>query len=149
KGLAMKIETITPDVAHQRMTSAKPHRYLDVRSVEEFTQGHPEGAINIPIAFLRGGSMAPNPDFVKVVQATLPKEQPLVVGCQAGGRSAKACEMLSAAGYTTLANVDGGFGGRRDFIGRVVQKGWRELGLPESSDNSPGVSYESLSAKAK
>jgi rhodanese-related sulfurtransferase len=145
----MKIETITPDEAHRRMTGASHHRYLDVRSVEEFTQGHAEGAINIPIALMSGGGMSPNPNFMKVVQATIPKETPLVVGCQAGGRSGRACEMLAAAGYTTVANIDGGFGGRKDFIGRVAQKGWKDLGLPVSTDNSPGVSWESLSAKAK
>ena len=142
----MKIPSITPDAAHKLMTGPTPHRYLDVRTVDEFTAGHAEGAINVPAFVMAGGGMAPNPDFVKVVQAVLPKETPLVVGCMAGGRSAKACEMLAAAGYTTLANIDGGFGGRRDFIGRVAQKGWADLGLPVSTDNSPGVSYESLKA---
>ena len=37
------------------MTSEKPHTYLDVRTVEEFTAGHPEGAINVPIAVMQGG----------------------------------------------------------------------------------------------
>ena len=37
----------------------------------EFAQGHPEGAINIPIAVPGAAGMMPNPDFLNVVQKTL------------------------------------------------------------------------------
>ncbi len=145
----MTINNITPDAAHKLMTGAPAHRYLDVRTTEEFAAGHAEGAINVPVAFMTGAGMQMNPDFLRVVEAALPKDTPLVVGCMAGGRSSRACEVLDRAGYTALHNIDGGFGGRRDPSGRVVQKGWVDLGLPVSKDTSAGTSYESLKARVK
>ena len=41
--------------------------YLDVRSVPEFDQGHPAGALNIPLLHVQGGRMAPNADFQRVL----------------------------------------------------------------------------------
>ena len=42
--------------------------------------------------------------------------------------------MLEAAGYTDLTNVRGGFGGARDAAGQVVIAGWRDAGLPVSTE---------------
>jgi rhodanese-related sulfurtransferase len=145
----MGIQSITPDAAHRLMTATdQPHCYLDVRTVEEFEAGHPDGAINVPIAHMGSMGMQMNPDFLRVVQAVLPPETRLVVGCMSGGRSAKACELLASAGYATLFNVDGGFGGRRDVMGQLIQKGWADLGLPVARGNPPEGSYESLRARA-
>src|SRR5688500_8454101 len=83
--------------------------YLDVRSIPEFQQGHPIRAVNIPILhFLPGMGMLPNQDFEKVVEANLSKNTRLVVGCKSGARSARACEILIAMGYTHVANDRGG-----------------------------------------
>jgi rhodanese-related sulfurtransferase len=104
-------------------------KYLDVRSVEEFGAGHPAGAWNVPI-FQRGPmGMTPNDDFVAVVAKTFTKDTKLVVGCGSGPRSERACELLAAAGYKDLVNVEGGFMGGRDEAGRPVP-GWASLGLP-------------------
>ena len=62
--------------------------YIDVRTEREFANGHPQGAVNIPVAFpdpARGMMM--NPDFVKVVEANFPHDKKIIVGCQAGPRS--------------------------------------------------------------
>jgi rhodanese-related sulfurtransferase len=124
--------------------------YIDVRTVREFTGGHPAGAVNIPVAFpdpARG--MAPNPDFVKVVEAYFPKDKKLLVGCQAGPRADAAARLLEEAGYQDVSSVQGGFGGMRDPSGQVVFPGWSSLGLPVSQENGEGVGYESLAAKVK
>ena len=52
-----------------------------------------------------------------------------------------------SAGYTDLTNVVGGFGGQRDQSGAVVVKGWRDEGLPVSSDVGD-AGYQALRAKA-
>jgi len=88
-----------------------------------------------------------NPDFVSVVAKNFPKDKKLVLGCQAGGRSARAAGLLAEAGYQDLSNMLGGFGGMRDQTGRLIAAGWEESGLPVSKDNGEGVSYASLSAK--
>ena len=103
-----------------------------MRTEGEFAAGHPAGARNVPVVIVDPATRqpAPNPDFVAVVTRQLPRETKLLVGCQAGGRSQRACELLAEAGWTDLTNVRGGFGGARDASGRVVVPGWEDAGLP-------------------
>ncbi len=131
----MAIKQAEPAQAHDILTKNPGAVYLDVRTEGEFAQGHPADAINIPVVFIKGpGQMEVNPDFVAVAEKVLPKATMLVVGCLAGGRSQRACEMLEAAGYADLTNVRGGFGGARDAGGQVVVPGWRDAGLPVTTD---------------
>src|SRR5262245_57785208 len=105
--------------------------YLDVRSVPEFADGHPPKAINIPIMdFVPGRGMTPNPDFVQEVDAQIPKDAKIIVGCRSGGRSARACEIMEKMGYSNCANMRGGFVGAADHMGRLVEPGWSLLELP-------------------
>ncbi len=60
---------------------------LDVRSQEEFDARHLDGATLIPVDQLEGRI------------AEVPRDHPVVVYCQSGGRSASAARMLAAAGY--------------------------------------------------
>jgi rhodanese-related sulfurtransferase len=143
----MAIKQVEPSAAHQILSDNPEAIYLDVRTEEEFAHGHPAGAINLPVMFMIPGRPQPNPDFIAVAEQVLPKGGQLVVGCLAGGRSQRACEMLEEAGYTDLTNVRGGFGGQRDASGQIVVKGWREAGLPVSQDLD-GVSYAAIRAKA-
>ena len=144
----MAIKHHKPAHAHKKLKETPGAIYLDVRTEAEFAQGHPEGALNVPVVFIKGpGQMELNPDFLAVVEKILPKDVTLVVGCLAGGRSARACEMLEEAGYVELINVLGGFGGQRDQSGTVVVVGWRDEGLPISSEPVER-SYQALRAKA-
>jgi rhodanese-related sulfurtransferase len=79
--------------------------YLDVRSESEFEAGHPPGAINVPINV---------GDFLSAVAQRFKKDSKLVVGCQAGGRSMRACVALEQNGYSNLADNFQGFGGWLD-----------------------------------
>ena len=77
--------------------------YLDVRSVPEFEQGHPEKARNIPVIDLVPGmGMVANQDFTKVVESNIPKDASILVGCKSGGRSARAIEIMAQMGFRTL-----------------------------------------------
>ncbi len=145
----MPINNITPPEAKAFLDQNSDALYIDVRSIPEFLRGHPEKALNIPLNHLNEQSrqMLPNSHFLKVVSAHFPKDKKLVIGCQAGGRSQQACDMLEAAGYTQLYNMLGGFGGGRNFeTGEPVQ-GWSAEGLPVSTENGEGVGYESLAEK--
>ncbi len=147
KGDNMK--EVSPQEAHDLMQGDSGYTYLDVRSVPEFEAGHPAGAKNIPIMhFSPGIGMSSNPDFMAVVEANIPKDEKLVIGCKTGGRSARACEILSQMGYTDVANVRGGFVGAMDNTGRIVEPGWSMLDLPSSTESDESTSYESLAAKA-
>ncbi|KAJ1403891.1 Rhodanese-like domain [Sesbania bispinosa] len=69
-------------VAHELLLAG--HKYLDVRTPEEFNAGHAPGAINIPYMFRVGSGMTKNSNFVKE-------------GCQLGKRSMMAASDLLAA----------------------------------------------------
>ena len=147
----MAIKEITPQQAHETLSADTSAVYIDVRTEQEFANGHPAGAVNIPVAFAdpaRG--MVLNPDFVNVVERNFAKDKKIIVGCQSGARSAprrRVC--LVEAGYQDIANLLGGFGGMRDQMGKVIAPGWSASGLPVSHDNGDGVSYESLAEKVK
>jgi rhodanese-related sulfurtransferase len=144
----MPINQLEPPQAHQTLQNNSDAIYLDVRTEQEFAQGHPAGAVNIPFVFIKGpGQMEPNPDFVAVAEKVLPKSKKLVVGCLSGGRSQRACEALEQAGYSDVSNVRGGFGGARDGSGQVMVAGWRDAGLPVSQDLGE-ASYQALRKKA-
>jgi rhodanese-related sulfurtransferase len=144
----MPIKQLQPPQAYESLKSNPGAIYLDVRTESEFAQGHPAGAFNVPVVFIKGpGQMEPNPEFAAVVGKVIPKDTPLVVGCMAGGRSQRACEILEQAGYRNLTNVQGGYGGARDASGKIVVPGWRDAGLPVSNDLGEAA-YQSLRSKA-
>ncbi len=144
----MAIKQAEPPQAYDTLRANPGAIYLDVRTEAEFAAGHPEGALNVPVVFIKGpGQMEPNPEFAAVVEQAIPKGVKLVVGCLAGGRSQRACEILEGCGYTDLTNVRGGFGGARDAAGAVVVPGWRDAGLPVSKELGDRC-YSALRAKA-
>lgn len=120
---------VSPVEAKQLMDD-EGYTYLDVRTEAEFVAGRPAGAKLVPIMLAGPGGMVPNPDFLKGVEALFPKDAKLVVGCKAGGRSAKAAAALTGAGYTNVIDQRAGFDGARNSFGQVTEKGWAESGLP-------------------
>lgn len=131
----MAIKQQVPAEAFQSLRANPDALYLDVRTEGEFAAGHAAGAINIPVMIARApGQMQMNPEFVEVAEKVIAKNHKLVVGCMAGGRSQRACEMLEEAGFTDLTNVVGGFGGQRDATGKVVVAGWKDAGLPVTTE---------------
>lgn len=140
----MAIEQIVPSDAKAALDADTNAVYLDVRTEGEFALGHPEGAINIPVAFQSpAGGMMPNPDFQAVADGALDRETRIYCGCQSGVRSQYAAQMLEKAGYTNVANVVGGFGGKvNPATGMVEAPGWRDSGLPVSTDVTERNSYD-------
>src|SRR5262249_9166669 len=128
------------------LVSEQGYSYLDVRSVAEFESGHPQGAFNIPIADMGPRGMAPNLDFLSVVQKTFPKDTKLVVGCQSGGRSLQAVTLLLSSGYADVVDRRAGCRGGLDPTGRP-EPGWGPRGFPTASAAEPGRSYAELKAK--
>ncbi len=141
----MSYENQTPDQAQGLLSDSDEWTYLDVRTTEEFEAGHVPGAYNIPVVFRDPSiGMAPNPDFVAQVQKHFGSDSKLVVGCAAGGRSARACEMLAASGYGALVNMHGGFSGAYGPAGNCMQKGWAESGLPVETETPAGRGFADL-----
>ena len=141
----MDIPQTTPTEAHETLSGDADAVYLDVRSSREFEAGHPDGALNVPIAESDGGGpLSPNPDFLPVVERHLAPARKILVGCQSGVRSQKACGLLLEAGYTNVTNVQGGFGGARDRSGQVLAAGWRDSGLPVAEGAPEARCYAAL-----
>lgn len=125
----MPQRTAKPVDAQKLLDSRDGWTYLDVRTVDEFQGGHPVGAWNIPVAVRGPAGMQPSAEFMSVVQHHFEKDAKILVGCASGARSMHACEMLTAAGFTNLVNVEGGFMGGRDENGQPAP-GWAASGLP-------------------
>ena len=146
----MGMTTVGVDEA-RRLQTEEGYSYIDVRSVPEFENGHPEGARSVPLLHLNQQTrqMQPNSDFLAVMQANFPTDAKLLIGCQMGGRSARAAQLLASAGYETAVNVDGGFGGRRDpATGQVMAEGWAGAGLPVETGGAEDRGYEALRRQA-
>jgi len=122
---------------------AEGHVYVDVRSEPEFEAGHVPGSLNVPLLHLGPGGMTPNPEFLSVFQQAFGVGEKLIIGCKAGGRSAKAAQQLAAAGYQELSDMSAGWEGSRDEFGRAVP-GWSKQGLPVETGNPPGQSYADI-----
>src|SRR5580765_3596267 len=105
----MEIPQTTPREASTVLERNRDAVYLDVRTEAEFEAGHPAGARNIPLVFLDRATHQPrpNPEFVAAVERHVPRTAKLLVGCQSGGRSPRACELLAAAGYADVTNEIG------------------------------------------
>ena len=124
--------------------------YVDVRSRPEFEAGHAAGAVNVPLLDRDSstGQVMPNPDFIRVMQAIFAPDTKLLIGCQVGGRSMRAAQMLESFGFTDVTNVKGGYGGMRNPMNQPIDPGWAESGLPVETGAPEGRRYEDLAAKA-
>jgi len=128
----MNVKIIGAEQAKQILDSDTNVVYIDVRTEQEFQNGHVPKSINIPVVWPDPSTrqMKPNPDFVKAVSSQFGKDKKIIVGCQAGGRSQFAAELLVQDGFQDVTNMQGGFGGARDPMGRVIAAGWTQLGFP-------------------
>ncbi|XP_010935203.1 thiosulfate sulfurtransferase 16, chloroplastic isoform X2 [Elaeis guineensis] len=103
-------------VAHELLQAG--HRYLDVRTVDEFNAGHAVGAKNIPYVFKVGSGMMKNPNFLKEVLQAFEEDDEIIIGCDSGRRSLMAAAELSSAGFTGITDIAGGY------------SAWLQNGLP-------------------
>ncbi len=146
----MNVKQINVEQAHQILQDSTDAVYIDVRTPEEFAAGHAPEAINIPVVFPDAATrgMMPNPDFLRVVQAHVPKDREVILGCMMGGRSQFAAEQMAGAGYPDVANMQGGFGGARDPMGQLVTPGWVQHEYPVETEVTAANGYESLKQTA-
>lgn len=90
------VQNIAPaEYQDQFTTTTASHLLIDVRTAEEFASGHIQGAVNIPLDVL--------PSRLNEV----PGDQPIVVYCRSGNRSAQATRILAQAGYNTIYDLGG------------------------------------------
>ncbi len=126
----MQIPRISPEETQALLAATEGAVYLDVRTAEEFAQGHVPGAINVPVALKSATGMQPNPDFLPEVNVRIGKDTPLVTGCLRGGRSMRAAGALIGDGFTAVQDMRGGWDGELSASGELAYPGWSRRGLP-------------------
>ena len=90
-------ENITAEAAKEIMDTESGYVILDVRTEEEFAEGHIKGAILIP-----------DYEIAEWAESILPnKDQKILVYCRSGRRSKLAAEALLTLGYTNLWEFGG------------------------------------------
>ena len=128
----MSVKQVNPTQTNQILQSDRNAVYIDVRTAGEYQNGRVPGSVNIPVMNPDPATrrMMPNPEFLATVQSKYGKDRKIILGCQMGGRSQFAAEMLDQAGYMDVSNMQGGFGGAKDPMGRLVAPGWLQSDLP-------------------
>ncbi|RWR92316.1 rhodanese-like domain-containing protein 19, mitochondrial isoform X2 [Cinnamomum micranthum f. kanehirae] len=101
------VETVDVHAAKDLIRSS--HLYLDVRTAEEFKQGHLENALNVPYMFSTPQGRVKNPEFLEQVSSVCQKDDHIVVGCQSGVRSLQASVDLLSADFKNVKNMGGGY----------------------------------------
>jgi len=132
---------VTAAQAYEKWKAAPDKvKVIDVRTPEEYAFiGHPEMAWNIPFAFVTyqrkegkteyGPKM--NPDFVAEVTNIAKPTDTLLVMCRSGDRSARAVNLLAAAGFKNAYNITDGMEGDKVtdpesvFYGKRMRNGWK------------------------
>lgn len=115
----------------KEINSASTKQILDVRSADEFQNGHIEGAVNADIN---------SPSFQQIA-TTLEKTETVFVYCLSGARSASAAGQLKEMGFSKIVNLTGGM------------LAWQSANLPvatnQLSNSSNGLTETSFAAKIK
>lgn len=141
----MDVKRISPEEAKTLLNSGAGYIYVDVRTVNEFDAGHVPGAKNVPVLEPdHTGRMQFNLRFLEVMEANFAKDSNLIIGCQKGGRSLRAAQMLVEAGYAKAVDMRGGFGGETDVFGQISFPGWQPSGFPTSTDSPAEDTYPFL-----
>jgi molybdopterin/thiamine biosynthesis adenylyltransferase/rhodanese-related sulfurtransferase len=114
---AAKADIIEVDVDAGARLIDDGHLLLDVREPDEYEQGAIPGSLHIPRGTLE----------TSIEQRITDRDQPLVVMCAGGTRSAFAAQTLQQLGYTRVVSMDGGF------------NGWKDAGKPWSRPRTLGA----------
>ncbi|MFH0241249.1 rhodanese-like domain-containing protein [Streptomyces sp. HK10] len=109
---------MVPEIDQQRFAEAHVAGALvvDVRGSGEYRTGHVPGARSAPLSLL------------PLKLAELPKDHPVYVICQSGGRSAQATALLRDVGYDAHS-VSGG------------TAAWIDAGRPVATGDEPGTPH--------
>jgi hydroxyacylglutathione hydrolase len=95
-GLVDRIERITAGSLAERLRAPDPPMLIDVRAPGEWAERRIEAAVNVPLSRF--------PERM----TTLPHDQPIVVHCASGYRSAIAASLLQRDGFSGVADLVGG-----------------------------------------
>lgn len=108
KGQAKLYEQIRTDEAIEWFQNNENYKIVDVRTQEEYEEGHIPEAICIPNETIGTKEIEQLPD----------KKQMIFIYCRSGVRSKQAAEKLANMGYENIVE----FGGILDWTGEIVRE---------------------------
>lgn len=93
------VSTVAVSALVEEMSRAHPPLVLDVRSPEEYAEGHLPGALNIPHTKLEDelGRLEPY------------RDRDIVVYCKSGRRAGIALALLKSRGFSRLRHLEGDY----------------------------------------
>lgn len=107
---ASQVPLVTQDALLARQAKKDPNLFLlDVRTPQEYAEGHVPGAVNVPH------------DQLASRLAEVPKDKDVVLYCRSGRRAGLAADVLSANGYQRLSHLEGDMNAWVEK-GRAVEK---------------------------
>lgn len=93
-------EVLSVSEFQQKLGAMESAQLLDVRTPQEFMQGHINGAVNINLF---------EQNFVEQVKKEFKTDEPVLLYCRSGKRSARAAAQLRKAGFQEIYDLQGGF----------------------------------------
>ncbi len=91
-----EVKNISVEEVYKIVSGNQDYLILDVRTPDEFNEGHIEGAVLIPVSELESRL------------DELAENKPIVVYCKVGGRSSTAANILVENGFTGIYDMTGG-----------------------------------------
>jgi len=93
-----EIDEVDAPRAHELLESAEPPLLVDVRELDEWSEGHLPGAIHVP----RG-------NLESRIERAADRTRPIILYCQSGNRSVFAAKTLADLGYENVVSLAGGY----------------------------------------
>jgi thioredoxin 1 len=110
----MTKQTISVEEFDKKLSATAEAQLTDVRTPEEYTNGHLKNAANIDYS---------SSDFENQL-GKLDKSKPVMVYCLSGGRSSNAANKMQDMGFIQVYNMDGGIM-KWNSSGKPIEKGSR------------------------
>ena len=105
-------ESVAPEEFSSQLAEEAEAQLVDVRTAEEFAEGHLPNAVNIDVK---------QSDFLQQAQSRLVPGRTVFVYCRSGRRSADAAGQLARVGYRVV-NMSGG----------ILE--WSQKGMPTTQE---------------
>lgn len=93
-GIAIALRAGSKSTSEIKEKISNGAKIIDVRTPEEFEQGHYTGAVNIPVG-----------ELTTRLSEVGPADKPIIVYCRSGRRSAMAKQILLDHGFTDVTDA--------------------------------------------
>jgi thioredoxin len=116
------LQDVSATEFQSQLSSSDDKQIIDVRTLDEYNNGHIEGAILADISS----------NLFQEVATKLDKDKPVFVYCLSGGRSSAAANQLKEMGFKSITNLSGGM------------LAWQSANLPVSTQEGVAKRTEGM-----